>query len=179
MYPVNNVPNIEELASVMGCSIGTFPTTYLGLPLGSKFKNVEIWNGIIEKFEKRLASWQMQYLSMGGRLVLINSVLDSIPTYYMSLFPMPGKILNQLDKIRRNFLCKGNRNSHGLHLIKWNKVKQPKNKGGLGIGDLASHNKCLLMKWLWRFSTNDHSLWKKVNTLASCGVNLLKRYGSK
>ncbi|WMV19559.1 hypothetical protein MTR67_012944 [Solanum verrucosum] len=28
---------------------------------------------------------------MGGRLALINIVMDSIPTYFMPLFPMPGK----------------------------------------------------------------------------------------
>ncbi|XP_019239934.1 PREDICTED: uncharacterized protein LOC109219918 [Nicotiana attenuata] len=97
IYPVNDVPNLEELSNTMGCTIGSFPTTYLGLPLGAKYKNTEIWNGIIGKFEKRLAAWQMRYLSMGGRLNLINSVLDSIPTYYMSLFPIPSKAGNDLN----------------------------------------------------------------------------------
>lgn len=86
IYPVNEVQNLEELAEILGCSIGTFPTTYLGLSVGAKFKSEAVWSGVIEKFEKKLASWQLQYLSMGGRLTLINSVLDSIPTYYMSLF---------------------------------------------------------------------------------------------
>uniref|UniRef100_A0A0V0HYC7 Putative ovule protein n=1 Tax=Solanum chacoense TaxID=4108 RepID=A0A0V0HYC7_SOLCH len=39
IYPVNHVSNIEELSGILVCSIGTFPTTYLGLPLGAKFKN--------------------------------------------------------------------------------------------------------------------------------------------
>ncbi|XP_070039541.1 uncharacterized protein [Nicotiana tomentosiformis] len=64
---------------LMSCDIGSFPTTYLGLPLGAKHKSVEAWNAVIEKVEKRLATWQMQYLSMGGRVTLINSVLDNIP----------------------------------------------------------------------------------------------------
>ncbi|XP_070015961.1 uncharacterized protein [Nicotiana sylvestris] len=38
IYPVNEVHNMEELAGILGCSIGTFPTTYKGLPLGGKFK---------------------------------------------------------------------------------------------------------------------------------------------
>nr|XP_016447477.1 PREDICTED: uncharacterized protein LOC107772491 [Nicotiana tabacum] len=114
IYPVNNVNNIEELAGTMGCSIGALP-----IQLEAKFKNCEIWNGVVEKFIKRLATWQMQYLSMGGRLTLISSVLDIIPTYYMSLFPIPKKVLKQLDKIRRDFLWEGNNNSHKFHLIKW------------------------------------------------------------
>ncbi|XP_060210356.1 uncharacterized protein LOC132637257 [Lycium barbarum] len=89
IYPVNEVPNLEELADILSYNIGSLPTTYLGLPLGAKFKSIDIWNSVIERMEKRLATWQIQYLSLGGRLTLINSVLDSIPTYIMSLFPMP------------------------------------------------------------------------------------------
>uniref|UniRef100_A0A1S4AQ70 Uncharacterized mitochondrial protein AtMg01250-like n=1 Tax=Nicotiana tabacum TaxID=4097 RepID=A0A1S4AQ70_TOBAC len=40
IYPVNTVPNLEELASIMSCVIGSFPTTYLGLPLGAKYKAI-------------------------------------------------------------------------------------------------------------------------------------------
>lgn len=38
--------------------------------------------------ERRLATWKIQYLSLGGRVVLVNSVLDALPTYVMSLFPL-------------------------------------------------------------------------------------------
>lgn len=108
IYPVNSVPNLEELAEVMCCKVGSFPTTYLGLPLGARYKALGIWNGVIEKFEKKLASWKMQYLSLGGRITLINSVLDSIPTYFLSLFPIPEKVQRRLDQLRRDFLWEGN-----------------------------------------------------------------------
>lgn len=45
-----------------------------------------------------------QYLSLGGRVILINTVLDSLPTYVMSLFPTPSKVVKKLDRLRRNFL---------------------------------------------------------------------------
>lgn len=40
---------------------------------------------------------------MGGRITLINRVLECIPTYSMSLHPITSKALKQLDKTRRNF----------------------------------------------------------------------------
>ena len=83
--------------------VGALSTIYLGLPLGAKSMSMEIWNGVIEKCEKKLARWKSQYLSMGERLTLINSVLDALPTYMMSLFPIPPGIINRLDIIRRNF----------------------------------------------------------------------------
>jgi len=52
IYPVNEVPNLENLANIMCCSIGSFPTTYLGLPLGASYKSVGAWSGIVEKFER-------------------------------------------------------------------------------------------------------------------------------
>jgi len=55
---------------------------------------------VIEKCEKKLARWKTQYLSMGGRLTQINSVLDALPTYMMSLFPIPPGVTKRLDSIR-------------------------------------------------------------------------------
>ena len=102
---------------------------------------------IVEKFERKLASSQQQYLSLGRRLTLINSVLDNIPTYFMSLLLMPAQVKQQLDKIRRDSLWEGNNMDHKIHLVKWAKVTLPKQCGGLGIKDLALHNKCMLLKW--------------------------------
>lgn len=83
---------------------------------------------------------------MVGRLTLISSVMDIIPTHLMSLFPLPGKVLNQLDKVRRNLLWEGNGEGHKFHLVKWSNVARPKLRGGLGIRDLAKHNKSMLVK---------------------------------
>lgn len=83
--------NIQELAGVLGCEVGSLPTFYLGLTLGAKSKDLEIWNGVMERCEKRLAKWKGQYLSFGGRVILVNSVLDALPTYVMSFFPLPAR----------------------------------------------------------------------------------------
>ena len=47
-----------------------------------------IWNTVLEKCEKKLVNWKSQFLSLGGRLTDVNSVLDALPTYMMSLFSM-------------------------------------------------------------------------------------------
>jgi hypothetical protein len=80
------------------------PMTYLGLLLGASYKTVSIWNGVIEKMEKRLVGWQRMYLSKVGRLTLLKSTLSNLPTYYLSLFPIPVSVANCLDKIQRDFL---------------------------------------------------------------------------
>ena len=34
IIPVGSVENVQDLASDFGCGIGSFPSSYLGLPLG-------------------------------------------------------------------------------------------------------------------------------------------------
>ena len=67
---------------------------YLGLPLGAKFKDKTIWNSILEKMERRLASWKRLYLSKGDRVILIKSTLSNLPMYFLSLFPKPTSVVN-------------------------------------------------------------------------------------
>ncbi|RVW79819.1 hypothetical protein CK203_047621 [Vitis vinifera] len=43
------------------------------------------WDGVEERFRRRLAMWKRQYISKGGRLTLIQSTLSSMPIYYMSI----------------------------------------------------------------------------------------------
>jgi hypothetical protein len=60
------VPHKEELVDILSCSISSLPLKYLGLPLGAPFELKAIWEGVVEKMEKRLASWKKIYLSKGG-----------------------------------------------------------------------------------------------------------------
>ncbi|KAG5616184.1 hypothetical protein H5410_016008 [Solanum commersonii] len=55
-------------------------------PLVCQIEVCDIWNEVAEKFEKRLFTWKFQSL-LGGRLTLIKSILDSIPTYLCPCFP--------------------------------------------------------------------------------------------
>jgi hypothetical protein len=82
IVPVGEVGDVEELASILGCSVASLPLKHLGLSLGAKYKDYHMWNSIIEKMEKRLSGWKRLYLSKGGRLTLINSTLSSLPTYF-------------------------------------------------------------------------------------------------
>ena len=89
LYPINEVHNMEALNAVLGGETEALPTSYLGMPLGAKSQSYEIWNNVVEKCEMKLARWRSQYLSRGGRLTLISSVLDSLPTYRCQYFQFP------------------------------------------------------------------------------------------
>lgn len=57
IVPIGEVEDVDFLAHILGCKLGSWPMTYLGLPLGASFKSISIWNGVLEKVEQRLASW--------------------------------------------------------------------------------------------------------------------------
>ncbi|KAB1210543.1 hypothetical protein CJ030_MR6G010839 [Morella rubra] len=147
LIPIGAVGNVEELAGILGCRVSSLPITY-GLPLGARFKSIHIWDDIIERTERRLAGWKQCYLSKGGRVTLIKSILVNLPTYFLSLFPLSSSVACRLEKLQRDFLWGSNENVHKFHLLKWDKVCCPIRNGGLAIRRLTTFNKALLGKWL-------------------------------
>ena len=99
LVPVGVVHNIDLLLNVLGYKQGSLPMKYLGLPLGANFKDKTIWNPILEKMERKLAGWKHLCLSKGGRVTLIKSTLSNLPTYFLSLFPIPASVANRIEKL--------------------------------------------------------------------------------
>uniref|UniRef100_A0A803P465 Reverse transcriptase domain-containing protein n=1 Tax=Cannabis sativa TaxID=3483 RepID=A0A803P465_CANSA len=153
---------VSRLARRIGCEVGSWPLQYLGMPLGGSPRKWSFWEPVMDKCAKRLDGWKCAFLSKGGRLTLIQSVLSSLPLYFLSLFKAPRSVTKALEKMMRDFLWEGSESSGGEHLVAWDEVCRPRHEGGLGIGRLELRNKSLLMKWLWRFPLEQNSLWHRV-----------------
>jgi hypothetical protein len=67
LAPVGNVDNAIELAGPLGCMTSSLPLKYLGLPLGAHFKAKAIWDDIVEKIERQLASWKRVKARLDGK----------------------------------------------------------------------------------------------------------------
>ncbi|PON89716.1 hypothetical protein TorRG33x02_145500 [Trema orientale] len=109
---------VSELASMVGCEVGEWPTKYLGMPLGGNPHYAGFWDPVVDKVAKRLNVWKMAFLSKGDRLLLIESVLSAIPTYYLTLFSIPIGITKVLEKLMRDFLWKL-QTSVVIELVTW------------------------------------------------------------
>ena len=60
------------------------------------------WKFIEERFEKRFSGRKGKSLLVCGRLVLINSVLSSLPMFMMSFFKVPKGVLRNWSTIGQN-----------------------------------------------------------------------------
>lgn len=159
-----NLPEelVQSTANGIGCAVGAWPMNYLGMPLGGSPYSENFWMPVIQKIAKRLESWKGGCLSKGGRLILINSVLEALPNFYMSLFKLPVRIAQKMEQLMRNFLWQRFGENSANVLVAWDKVTKPKDQGGLGIGNLLIHNKALLGKWVWRYQSERQVFWAQI-----------------
>lgn len=98
---------INSMASLIHCEAGSLPVNFLGLPVGANMGLSKHWDPVIDRVKSRLNGWKASSLSFGGRLTLVKAVLGSLPLYYLSMFHAPLKVVDEIEKIRRNFLWGG------------------------------------------------------------------------
>ena len=119
------------------------------------------WKIIEDRIEKKLSGWKGKMLTAGGRLVLLNSVLSSLPMFMMSFFEIPRGVLEKIDFFRSSFYWQNDQHKRKYRLVKWNLICQPKQQGGLGVQNLDIQNKCLMSKWLFKLC-NEDGLWQQL-----------------
>ncbi|KAJ0836378.1 putative RNA-directed DNA polymerase [Helianthus annuus] len=154
--------DVGRMALSIGCNSDTLPCTYLGLNIGANMNRLANWDPVIQAFDRRLSTWKASVLSVGGRLTLLKAVMETLPTYYFSLYKAPVAIINKLEARRRSFFWGSNGDKHKINWVKWDRVCMPKEAGGLGLTPLRDANIALLTKWWWRFKTQSNALWRKV-----------------
>jgi hypothetical protein len=98
----------DQYRNIFGCEIGSLPFKYLGIPIHyRKLLNKE-WKTVEDRFDGKLGAWVAKMLSYGDRLVLINSVLTSLPMFLLSFFEIPKGVRKRLDYYRSRFFWQSN-----------------------------------------------------------------------
>ncbi|XP_016164370.1 uncharacterized protein LOC107606876 [Arachis ipaensis] len=121
-----------NMCNLLGCKEASLPIRYLGISLGANLRLVRTWKPVIDKVEEKLSLWKAKVLNKAGKLVLIKSMLNSMPVYYLSLYKMPKAVAEKLISLQRRFLWSKEEGRNGLPLVKWELVQAPKKMGGLG-----------------------------------------------
>lgn len=98
---------MEMTFNFLNCSEGWIPFIYSRLPVGANPRSISTWEHMFDQLRGRLNSKGHKYISFGGHIVLLNSVLNSIPIFYLSFLKMPTKVVKQIVRIQIKFLWGG------------------------------------------------------------------------
>lgn len=140
------------IAALFGVKIALIKDgfTYLGYhlkPLGYCSRD---WSWLIERFFNKIARWEMRFLSLAGRFILVQAVLSQLAVYWAHLFWLPASIIKKINSLIKIFLWSGNSHQAKIHLVKLESITMPKHMGGWGLPHLKSFGKALLCKSLLR-----------------------------
>lgn len=154
-------------ANLFGCSVGSMPFTYLGLPLGTSKPTILDLMPLVCSAELRLTS-MIAMMSYSGKLSWLNATVTSLLIYAMCTLKFSPKLIEMLDKIRRRCLWtkKTEQGDKCNSLAAWDMVCKPKKHGGLGVINIKVQNDALIMKLLHKFYSKldvpwVHLIWNK------------------
>ena len=99
-----NEPTETFLARTLGFKIGAFPMKYLGVPLNTSSLRIVDWKDLITRLGQNLQNWAFRVLNAPGRLIMLKSVLQSLPVYQLSGRAAPKNICNQMVNIFKKIL---------------------------------------------------------------------------
>eukprot|EP00253_Pinus_taeda_P020349 PITA_20349 len=170
---------IETIANALGYTghADWEKIKYLGLPITLGSNRNQLWEEVISKFKRKITAWGGFWLTTGGKLMLIKSVLSALPTFQASLMLAPKLISDQISKLMRNCLWNGGRgNAHIFHLVSWDMVKRSLAEGGLQIRDLVHANLALGCKLLWKLHAEPSHPVSQIFKLKYLNNQSLKTY---
>uniref|UniRef100_A0A803QKZ2 Reverse transcriptase domain-containing protein n=1 Tax=Cannabis sativa TaxID=3483 RepID=A0A803QKZ2_CANSA len=138
---------------------------YLGNPFFFTGRRKDNFQFLKQKIMNRIDGWKAKCLSLAGRTTLVSSVLQSIPTYFMSTTMIPLSTCEELDRIVAKFWWLGANQKKNKYcaLKSWGDLRQPKNCGGLGFRKFHAINFALIAKLFWMVLQKKDKPW--INTL--------------
>ena len=121
---------------------------YLGFPIIHKGRRCNEFQFVVKRVQAKSDGWEFKCLSPASRLVLIKATVTSIPEYIMQCHKLLVKVCEEVNKLVRDFLWGSTSivDKKKIHLVRWNKVTNPLNLGGLGIFEMKARNSTLLAK---------------------------------
>ncbi|XP_019229533.1 PREDICTED: uncharacterized protein LOC109210559 [Nicotiana attenuata] len=167
MHHLTEIEVVRKVERITGIGQQEFPFTYLGCPIFYARRKLEYYQPMITKILDKLQTWKGRLLSIGGRAILISSVLQSMPVHLLSAVNPPNYVINRLHKIFAQFFWSSAVGGNSRHWASWNTLCMPYEEGGIGFRSLHDVSKALFCKLWWNFRTKP-SLWSAYMSQKYC-----------
>jgi hypothetical protein len=89
------------LAATLGSAVSSFLETYLGLLLSDRKLPASALDFLAERISARIPCWRLGTLDPGSRLTLTSAVLSALPSFVMSVLPIPKGTICRMDRLCR------------------------------------------------------------------------------
>nr|GEW57435.1 RNA-directed DNA polymerase, eukaryota, reverse transcriptase zinc-binding domain protein [Tanacetum cinerariifolium] len=133
----------QEILSILPFKVGSFPITYLGVPLISKQIGIKDCKRLLDKVKDKVLNWKNKMLTYTGRLQLIASVLSAIHNG-------KAKVSWKMVCIPK---CQGGLGLKDLGL--WNEILMSKH-----LWNIACDKKSVWVKWINEVRLKGQSIWQ-------------------
>lgn len=157
--PASTQQSIKDILQVVSPN---FEDKYLGFPTPDGRMHKGRFQKLQDKIWKRIIQWGENFLSSGGKEILIKAVLQAIPVYVMGLFKLPDSMCEDLMKATRNFWWGANKGKQTTHWRSWDCLMKSKQSGGMGFRDMKLFNQALLARQAWHLLDSPDSLCARV-----------------
>ncbi|XP_074305894.1 uncharacterized protein LOC141641116 [Silene latifolia] len=108
-----------DITHISGFQEGSLPFRYLGVPVQPGRLTMSDCNILIEKIVHKIRGIGARKMSYADRLVLINSVLNTLHSYWSSIFLIPKGVVQRIEAIYCNFLWSSDEVYHRTPLVAW------------------------------------------------------------
>lgn len=84
----------KSISRILAFTIGSYPLTYLGIAISPNKLPVSLFAPLVSRFQRLTSFWMHQHISYASRVILINHVLLTIPSYTLAVYSLLDSILD-------------------------------------------------------------------------------------
>lgn len=88
---------------------------------------------VYQRLPRELWSGKKNFISKVGREILIKTIAQAIPTYFMGIFKFSKALCDSINLTLAKYWWGQSKDEKKIHWINWKKLCNSKDRGGMGF----------------------------------------------